>query len=238
MFEYCSLKFDICFSGGGIELAAYLLAFVVLGGFGRRGPLCFYLMLSGVLCISLVLVKHFLTTSQANVPAIVTALALIGKAAVVSCFCIIFLYSSEVFPTVIRTVGVGSCTFFGRVGSLLAPQLILLGELVSPTTPGLLPFLTFGSLCLLAALLVLYLPETLHTKLPDTIEEAVEQASRSAGPSRAKSSSSLDVGYGKCPEFVCVDGLIVSKDNGLEDTDSGQEQSLTMSNQGTLSTLR
>ena len=187
----------------------------------------------------MVLVKHFLSDSQTNVPAIVTALALIGKAAVVSCFCIIFLYSSEVFPTVIRTVGVGSCTFFGRLGSLLAPQIILLGEVMFSSMPGLLPFLTFGSLCLVAALLVLNLPETLNTKLPDTIEEAVDQAvGKTAGPSRAKSSSSLDVGYGKCPEFVCVDGLIVSKDNGVEDTDSGQELSLTMSNQGTLSTLR
>ena len=54
------------------------------------------------------------------------------------------------------------------------------------------------------------------------------------------SSASLDVGYGKCPEFVCVDGLIVSKDNGWTDggSDSGQEQSLSMSHQGTLSTLR
>ena len=108
--------------GGGIELAAYLLAFVVLGGFGRRLPLCVYLILSGVICIVMVLVRNFMSLEQGNVPAIVTALALIGKAAVVSCFCIIFLYSSEVFPTVIRTVGVGSCTFFGRLGALLAPQ--------------------------------------------------------------------------------------------------------------------
>ena len=48
-----------------------------------------------------------------------------GKAAVVSCFCTIFIYSNEIFPTVIRTVGVGACAFFGRVGSLLAPQLLL-----------------------------------------------------------------------------------------------------------------
>ena len=32
------------------------------------------------------------------------------------------------------------------------------------------------------------------------------------------SAESLDVGYGKCPEFVCVDGLIVSRDSG----DSGE----------------
>ena len=57
--------------------------------------------------------------------ALIIGLALVGKAAVVSCFCTIFIYSSEIFPTVIRTVGVGSCAFFARVGSLLAPQLLL-----------------------------------------------------------------------------------------------------------------
>lgn len=231
--------------GGGIELAAYLLAFVVLGGFGRRIPLCLYLLLSGIICITMVIIKNFISLDLANVPAIVTALALIGKAAVVSCFCIIFLYSSEVFPTVIRTVGVGSCTLFGRLGSLLAPQVLLLGELIIPDMPGLVPFITFGSLCLVAAVLVLYLPETLGTKLPDTIEEAVAQAgqvvttSGVGGGSRA----SLDVGYGKCPEFVVVDGLIVSKDRdqagwGDSASDSGHDHSLTMSHQGTLSTLR
>ena len=235
--------------GGGIELAAYLLAFVVLGGFGRRVPLCVYLLLSGLTCVTMVLVTNFLSLDTANVPAIVTALALLGKAAVVSCFFIIFLYSSEVFPTVIRTVGVGSCTLFGRLGSLLAPQVLLLGDLLLPAMPGLLPFLTFGLLCLVAAGLVLYLPETLATKLPDTIEEAVAQAGAGAGSCGAGgqltaatsggSTASLDVGYGKCPEFVCtVDGLIVSKDLADTASDSGHDQSLSMSHQGTLSTLR
>ena len=125
--------------------------------------------------------------------------------------------------------------------------MLLLGELILPQMPGLVPFITFGSLCLVAAVLVLYLPETLGTKLPDTIEEAVAQARVSPGhqtmnraAGQQGSSASLDVGYGKCPELVCVDGLIVSKDNGWGDggSDSGQEQSLSMSHQGTLSTLR
>ena len=219
--------------GGGIELAAYLLSFVVLGGFGRRGPLCVYLGLSGALCISMVLLGSFLDPATVNVPAVLTALALLGKATIVSCFCIIFLYSSEVFPTVIRSVGVGCCTLFGRVGSLLAPQVLLAGELISPATPGLAPFLTFGLLCLLAALLTLSLPETLNTKLPDTIEEAVAQAGRGGD---AATGPGLDVGYGKCPDFVCtVDGLIVSQDQekggpGWTDCDSQPGS--------TLSTLR
>lgn len=64
--------------------------------------------------------------SYIDIPALVIGLALIGKAAAVSCFCSIFIYSSEIFPTVIRTAGVGSCVFFGRLGSLTAPQILLL----------------------------------------------------------------------------------------------------------------
>ena len=133
------------------------------------------------------------------------------------------------------------------IHDMFTRQVLLLGELILPQMPGLVPFITFGSLCLVAAVLVLYLPETLGTKLPDTIEEAVAQARVSPGhqtmnraAGQQGSSASLDVGYGKCPEFVCVDGLIVSKDNAWGDggSDSGQEQSLSMSHQGTLSTLR
>ena len=106
-------------------MGAYMLAFVVLNGFGRKYPLTVYLLLSGLLCISVVTVKNFVPETLVKVESLSIGLALIGKAAVVSCFCSIFIYSSEIFPTVIRTVGVGACAFFGRVGSLLAPQLLL-----------------------------------------------------------------------------------------------------------------
>ena len=48
--------------GGGIELAAYLLAFVVINAFGRKVPLMFYLTLSGILCISVVCIRHYLSS--------------------------------------------------------------------------------------------------------------------------------------------------------------------------------
>ena len=126
-----------------------------------------------------------------NVESLATALALIGKATIVSCFCIIFIYSSEVFPTVIRTVGVGTCAFWGRVGSLLAPQIRLLvntkklteiplktklfsmqGKKLLPEAPNVVPFITFGGLSMVAALLALMLPETGDENLPDTVREA------------------------------------------------------------------
>ena len=68
----------------------------------------------------------YISVSFVDIEGLSTGLALIGKAAVVSCFCSIFIYSSEIFPTVIRTVGVGCCVFFGRIGSLVAPQILML----------------------------------------------------------------------------------------------------------------
>ena len=50
--------------GGGIELAAYILAFVVLNGFGRKFPLLVYLILSGLLCVSVVCVKHYVPSKH------------------------------------------------------------------------------------------------------------------------------------------------------------------------------
>ena len=47
--------------GGGIELAAYIMAFVFVNSFGRKIPLMLYLMLSGTLCISVVCVRHFVS---------------------------------------------------------------------------------------------------------------------------------------------------------------------------------
>lgn len=225
--------------GGGIELAAYLLAFVVLGGWGRQGPLVVYLALSGSICIAIVSVRTFVDESVIDVAGAVIALALIGKACIVSCFCTIFIYSSEIFPTVIRTVGVGSCTFFGRVGSLLAPQVLLAGKYMYAETPVLVPFLLFGSLCLISALLTLLLPETMDRDLPDTLQQAVNQGHKQ----QSGRTNSLDIGYGKCPEFVCVDGLIVSRESGesgewREDNVNTDTEQSFVSTQGTLTTLR
>ena len=61
-----------------------------------------------------------------SVPTLVTSLALLGKAAVVSCFCAVFLVTSEAFPTVIRSLAMGTCVCWARAGSLVAPQILLL----------------------------------------------------------------------------------------------------------------
>ncbi|GFO26083.1 solute carrier family 22 member 8 [Plakobranchus ocellatus] len=98
---------------------------------------------------------------------VVTGFGLSGRCAVSSVFVTMFMYSSEVYPTVVRTLGLGISMVWARLGAVLAPQL-------NHWTSVLLGFdaiYIIGSLSLMGSLLVLALPETHKKKLPDTIAE-------------------------------------------------------------------
>ena len=53
--------------------------------------------------------------------------------------------------------------------------MLLAGEYIYADKKELIPFLIFGCLCFLSAMLTSILPETLDRQLPDTLEEAVLQ---------------------------------------------------------------
>jgi OCT family organic cation transporter-like MFS transporter 4/5 len=48
-------------------------------------------------------------------------LSQIGKFGVTCAFAIIYVFAAELFPTVLRTTGMGMCSVMARVGSILAP---------------------------------------------------------------------------------------------------------------------
>ena len=51
-----------------------------------------------------------------------------GKFFIAATFAVIYVYAAELFPTVVRQVGVGSSSMCARVGGLIQPQF---GRLVS-----------------------------------------------------------------------------------------------------------
>ncbi|XP_067010036.2 solute carrier family 22 member 6 isoform X2 [Anabrus simplex] len=154
--------------GSILEMAAFILAFCILVKFGRRLPLCLYLLVSGAVCIAVAGISMVPPGTTTWSETMRTVFTLMGKASVVSAFCSIFLYTSELFPTVLRAAAMGLCGFWGRVGSLISPQLLLVGEYTYPAVP----MACMGVLCLAAGFATLSLPETLGLPLPDTIEEA------------------------------------------------------------------
>ena len=48
-----------------------------------------------------------------------------GKFGVSAAFALVYLYTAEIFPTMIRATVVGMCSMFARVGGILAPQVAL-----------------------------------------------------------------------------------------------------------------
>ncbi|XP_073812454.1 organic cation transporter protein isoform X2 [Musca autumnalis] len=143
-----------------VEIPGYSLAWFSLRKFGRRFSLSGSLFLCAVTCVA----GGYIT--QGSTWAIVT-LFLIGKLGITSSFAVVYAYTAEMMPTVIRSGGVGVMSTFARFGAMLAPFVPLLG-----TYYEALPLLLFGGASLTAGLLGLLLPETFQKKLPDTVAEA------------------------------------------------------------------
>ena len=54
-------------------------------------------------------------------------LSLVGKFGASAGFAVIYVYSAELFPTVMRNSGIGFCSLMARIGGILAPYI---GDLV------------------------------------------------------------------------------------------------------------
>ena len=54
------------------------------------------------------------------------SLALAGRFANAATFSIIYIHTSEIYPTVLRSVGLSVCSFVCRLGTVVAPQLAVL----------------------------------------------------------------------------------------------------------------
>lgn len=55
-----------------------------------------------------------------------TVLFLTGKLGITSAFGVVYVHTSEMLPTIVRSGGVGSASTFARVGALVAPFVPLL----------------------------------------------------------------------------------------------------------------
>ncbi|NXJ82497.1 S22AD protein, partial [Trogon melanurus] len=95
-------------------------------------------------------------------PVVTTVLAIIGKFTASASFSTSYVYSAELFPTIIRQTGVGLCSMFARVAGVLAPLMLLLGQYHRA-----IPMAIFGSAPVVGGLLCFLLPETRGAELAD-----------------------------------------------------------------------
>lgn len=133
---------------------------IVINKFGRKLSLSFSLLACGVTLI----VGGFIPQ---QIFWIQIFLFLFGKMAITSSFTIVFVYSAEMIPTLIRSSVVGTFSTLARFFSIVAPFVPILQQYYA-----FLPLLVFGSSAFISGLLALMLPETLGIKLPHSIKEA------------------------------------------------------------------
>ncbi|KAK7107669.1 organic cation transporter protein-like [Littorina saxatilis] len=104
---------------------------------------------------------------------ITVVVAMVGKLGSSMGFILVYIYSSELFPTTVRSAGMGASSAFARLGSILASYVQQWSLQMGGNLGKSLPLLVFGAFSLVAGLLTFVLPETLHKDLPDTVEDAL-----------------------------------------------------------------
>uniref|UniRef100_A0A0K2UHE9 Major facilitator superfamily (MFS) profile domain-containing protein n=1 Tax=Lepeophtheirus salmonis TaxID=72036 RepID=A0A0K2UHE9_LEPSM len=125
---------------------------------GRKMSLIIMLILSGsCLCI------HPFLYFESDLPWIRIVVSTMGRFGANCYYSILVLFTSEIYPTVMRNTGISLNYFISRFGCILAPYVLLLGKYSS---------IIFGALSILSGFLTILLPETNGMQLPDTVEES------------------------------------------------------------------
>ncbi|KAK2856213.1 hypothetical protein Q5P01_004948 [Channa striata] len=148
------------FLAGAVELPSYLIGCFAMDRIGRKNTCAPSLLLAGVACMLIIVVP-------ADIEVLAIALSMIGKFAIAIAFGLIYLYTCELYPTIIRTLAVGSGSMMCRVGSIVAPFCVYLADVWV-----YLPQVVVGILAFVIGLLTLLLPETLGRPLTTTLEQA------------------------------------------------------------------
>ncbi|XP_075403662.1 organic anion transporter 3 [Tenrec ecaudatus] len=151
---------------GGVDIPAKFITILSMSYLGRHNTEAAALLLAGGAILALIFVPSELQTLR-------TALAVFGKGCLSSSFSCLFLYTSELYPTVIRQTGLGISNLWTRVGSMLSPMVKTLSE-VQPFIPNVI----YGVFALLGGSAALFLPETLNQPLPETIDDVEKWSHR------------------------------------------------------------
>jgi len=152
-------------SMGMVEIPAFVFCILTFWRIGRRTTLCFSFGITGVVLL-LRLVIPLIPGEDSVLLGLDTACAMIGKMSASAAFVTMYVYSTEVYPTVIRSLGLGGTSMMARLGGMIAPFLAQVME-----SNPLIPQIIFGISCLLSAVLLLLLPETKGRPLPESIED-------------------------------------------------------------------
>ncbi|XP_046670851.1 organic cation transporter protein-like isoform X2 [Homalodisca vitripennis] len=148
---------------GAVEFPAILLSIFILLKLGRRLPLSLSLIGAGISCL-------LTTPVPGDLQWLTILFAMVGKFCVSSSNVVMPVFTAELFPTVMRNLGVGSSNVPAGVALMLVPYLWNLKDMYGP-----MPMSVLGVCGILGGLAVLLLPETHDAGLTDTVQQVREK---------------------------------------------------------------
>ncbi|KAF9799724.1 hypothetical protein SFRURICE_005017 [Spodoptera frugiperda] len=135
-----------------MDIPANVFYWLALSKYKRKIPLLASFIVGGIFCIS----QPFVPKGYAWLG--LTLFMMFEMLATFS-YNIVYMYTSELFPTYTRNSMHSICSAIGRIGSLMSYWYGL-------------PTLLFGVTSVMAGSLTLLMPETARSELPDTVAEA------------------------------------------------------------------
>ncbi|XP_046846066.1 solute carrier family 22 member 15-like [Xenia sp. Carnegie-2017] len=156
-----------------VELPSNVLSIISANRFGRKKTVIVGLLLAFVASIISVLIPG--NRSDDGYTATRIIMSVLAKFFINMSFSGIYIWSTELFPTFIRGMGVSTSSAAARLGSFSASYIVWLIR-VHP----MLPYGIMGMICLQAAITAMFLPETKGKPTLETLDDMVQRASSTA----------------------------------------------------------
>ncbi|XP_072932776.1 organic cation transporter protein isoform X1 [Epargyreus clarus] len=141
---------------GLVELPSYATVVYFLDIWGRRPLISSMMLIGGGACVIAAFIPQGTTLS--------TVIVVAGKLFIAGSFAIIYNYSAELFPTVVRNSAIGLGSMCARLSGALTPLITLLDSF-NPKIPAV----TFGLVAVVSGFLCLFLPETMNQPMPQSL---------------------------------------------------------------------
>uniref|UniRef100_A0A3B4XC16 Solute carrier family 22 member 5-like n=1 Tax=Seriola lalandi dorsalis TaxID=1841481 RepID=A0A3B4XC16_SERLL len=137
-----------CFISAAIDIMVYVASWLLVNRVPRPTLLFSTLMFCGITLLIIRLLPE-------------------GLMGVSSAYCLIYVFFTELIPTVVRNMGLGIASTAARIGTIICPYVIYIG-----VYSKMLPYIVFGTISIMAAVVSMLLPDTRNGKLPSLISQA------------------------------------------------------------------
>ncbi|CAL8115003.1 unnamed protein product [Orchesella dallaii] len=166
VFDSATLTNDpylLVFLGGLTEVPAYTLVVPILSRWGRRPTIVASYFLTAVCTLTVA----YISEDQEILRMVVS---MSGKLFITTCFAVIYLLGTELYPTSTRTTGLAAAVFMGRIGSILAPYVVDGMKNVYRDLPNII----FGIVCVISGAVSFLIPETNDLEMADKLHDVEE----------------------------------------------------------------